>query len=357
MPGSSAPDASFWRGKRVVVTGHTGFKGSWMTLWLTELGARVCGISLPPPTAPNLYTELCIGEMVDDHMCDITNSERLRELVSRFDPDIVIHLAAQSLVRESYANPLDTFSTNIQGTANVLDAVRHTKKTKVALMVTTDKVYQNNEWVYPYRETDRLGGNDPYSASKAASELVIDSYRESFLTSGGIVTASARAGNVIGGGDWAADRLIPDAMRAWQNNVSLSIRNPWATRPWQHVLDPISGYLKLIERLWFEPILAGAYNLGPAESDASVTVKDVIQLARAYFQKGDIKYSNEQSGPKEANLLALDVSKARKLLSIESVWNLEYSLKRTITWYKDFYSGESAKNLCISDIAAYESDT
>ncbi|BCX12095.1 MAG: CDP-glucose 4,6-dehydratase [Thermosynechococcus sp.] len=270
----------FWQGKRVLITGHTGFKGGWLALWLRELGATLCGISLPPATQPCLFELARVGEGMESHFIDIRDVESLARTVRKFAPQIVVHLAAQPLVRASYRDPLLTFATNIMGTAQVLDSLRGLDSVRVAVFVTTDKVYENREWPYPYRETDSLGGHDPYSASKAASELVVASYREAFLREQGIAVATARAGNVIGGGDWSEDRLIPDAIRAWQSGKQLFVRRPEAIRPWQHVLEPLYGYLVLAERLWDQPHLAGAYNFGPDPAEAA-TVRAVIEYARA----------------------------------------------------------------------------
>ena len=267
----------FWRGKRVLLTGHTGFKGSWLALWLKRLGAKVTGIAIEPNTSPSLFELGDIQEGMISHYCDIRNLTKLQILIESVQPEIVFHLAAQPLVRASYKDPLDTFSTNIIGTANILDSLRKVESCKVAVMVTTDKVYRNKEWLYPYRESDALGGYDPYSASKAASEIVISSYRDSFLAQQGLAVGSARAGNVIGGGDWSQDRLIPDAVRAWQAGVALEIRNPKATRPWQHVLEPLAGYLTLAYKLWNQPELVGAYNFGPQPHEVA-SVRTVIEL-------------------------------------------------------------------------------
>ena len=354
MRGNSTVDRSFWAGKRVLLTGHTGFKGSWLALWLTQLGARVTGVSLAPDSTPNLYNELCVGDFVESHFVDICSYEALQEIVLRCEPEIVIHLAAQAIVRESYQHPLATFETNVMGTAHVLESLKTITSVKVALMVTTDKVYRNNEWVYPYRETDLLGGKDPYSASKAASEMVIASYRDSFLQGHGVAVASARAGNVIGGGDWAVDRLIPDAVRAWEKGQSLSIRNPNSTRPWQHVLDPLNGYLMLVQRLWSEPELAGAYNLGPSSNEA-IAVQEVIELAREFYGAGFVVFGKAVDAPAEAGRLALDVSKAEQILSVRSRWDLRQTLDHTMTWYKQFGEGQKATDLCLRDISDYES--
>jgi CDP-glucose 4,6-dehydratase len=241
----SLPHQAFWRGKRVLVTGHTGFKGGWLTLWLSRMGADITGLSLPPSTKPSLFDLAKIGAHCHSHELDIRDYAAVEAVVREAKPEIIFHLAAQPLVRASYRDPLETFSTNVMGTANVLNALRLEGSARVIVAITTDKVYQNKEWPFPYREDDVLGGHDPYSASKAASELVIASYSASYLAEKGMAVASARAGNVIGGGDWSEDRLIPDAVRAWQSGATLDIRRPNATRPWQHVLEPLSGYLVL----------------------------------------------------------------------------------------------------------------
>ncbi len=258
------PDASFWRGKRVLLTGHTGFKGAWLALWLRRLGAEVTGVALPPADEPSLFTLADVGGLCDSHLQDIRDAARLAAVVKAARPQILLHLAAQALVRASYRDPVGTFATNAMGTAHVLDALRGLDGARVAVMVTTDKVYRNLEQAVPFRETDELGGHDPYSASKAAAEVVIASYRDAFLSEQGVAVASARAGNVIGGGDWSEDRLLPDAVRAWQAGEALHVRRPAAIRPWQHVLEPLAGYLILAETLWDRPALAGAYNFGPA---------------------------------------------------------------------------------------------
>lgn len=349
-----APSGSFWENKRVLLTGHSGFKGSWLALWLNRLGADVMGVSLKPDSTPNLHNELKLGDVVEERFADIRDAAQLSEIVSGFQPEIVLHLAAQALVRASYKNPLETFETNIMGTANLLEAIRQIDTVRLALMVTTDKVYQNHEWVYPYREDDRLGGHDPYSASKAASELVIASYRDAYLASSGVSVVSVRAGNVIGGGDWADDRLIPDAVRSWQHGQPLVIRNPDSTRPWQHVLEPLAGYLKIAEKVSISPNFAGAYNLGPDPAE-TVTVREVIELARSYFPDGSVEYGDSEPGLKEAGLLALDTSKARHRFTIAARWNLQDTVERTLSWYRNFYAGSKARDLCLSDIEAYES--
>jgi CDP-glucose 4,6-dehydratase len=344
---------AFWHGKRVLVTGHTGFKGGWLVLWLQRLGAHVCGIALPPTTTPNLFELARVPEGIDSHFCDIRDAERLAALVRAFRPEIVLHLAAQPLVRASYRDPLGTFSSNIMGTAHVLDALRGLDSVRVAVMVTTDKVYRNLEHPYPYREDDALGGHDPYSASKAASEIVIASYRDAFLKDQGVAVASARAGNVMGGGDWSEDRLIPDAVRAWQAGKELVVRHPQAIRPWQHVLEPLHGYLRLAEKLWHHPELAGAYNFGPHTHEAA-TVREVVELARQAYGKGDVRYGDGSSGPHEAGWLTLETAKTRVALGVRPRWNLAETVTRTLAWYQTQHAGADARELCLAEIADYE---
>jgi len=335
---TEAISASFWRDKRVLLTGHTGFKGSWLTLWLHRLGAKVTGISLPPATAPNLYAEAKIDTLCQSHFCDIRDTTALTEIVQAAHPEIVFHLAAQPLVRASYREPRATFSTNVMGTVHVLDALRGIESARVAVMVTTDKVYRNNEGHRPYREDDPLGGLDPYSASKAACEIVIASYRDAFLSAQGVAVASARAGNVIGGGDWSDDRVIPDAVRAWQ----------------QHVLDLLAGYMTLAHKLWERSALADSYNFGPETSEA-VTVRELVEVARAAYGKGDVHYNNESpEGPHESDWLALDVAKARGALGVRPKLTLAQALNQTMAWYRAQHGGADALILCQSEIAAYE---
>jgi CDP-glucose 4,6-dehydratase len=291
---------------------------------------------------------------MESHLCDIRDAEALSAIIGSTEPDIVFHLAAQPLVRTSYLNPLETFSTNIMGTAHVLDALRGLNSPRVAVMITTDKVYRNNEWLWPYREEDILGGRDPYSASKSASEHVIASYRDAFLSDQGIAIGSARAGNVIGGGDWSQDRLIPDAIRAWQAGEQLEIRHPEATRPWQHVLEPLAGYLTLATKLWQQPTLAGPYNFGP-ETDKSATVREVIEMARNAFMSGKVLYGNGSSGPHEAERLTLETAKATHTLGVKPRWTLSEAVARTMTWYHSQLAGHDARALCESHIAAYGS--
>jgi CDP-glucose 4,6-dehydratase len=346
------PDPLFWREKRVLVTGHTGFKGGWLAMWLGHMGARVTGIALPPISEPNLYSLAGVDELTTSRFCDIRDTVEVSAIIRDTDPEIVFHLAAQPLVRASYDDPLGTLSTNVLGTANVLDALRTPDGLRVVVAITTDKVYQNLEHVFPYREHDPLGGHDPYSASKAAAELVIASYRDAYLASRGVAVASARAGNVIGGGDWSADRLIPDAVRAWGSGQTLVIRRPGAVRPWQHVLEPLSGYLRLAERLWREPALSGPYNFGPHTNEAA-TVREVIALARSCYGKGDVSWGDGTEGPHEAGRLTLETAKARSLLGVAPRWGLVESVSRTMHWYRGQAEGQPARALCDADIAAF----
>lgn len=350
---TTRPCRDFWTGKRVLVTGHTGFKGGWLTLWLHHLGAQVSGVSLQPNTAPNLFELAKINLLSDSHFCDIRNKEALSAKIKNLQPEVVFHLAAQPLVRHSYQEPTETFNTNVMGTVHILEALRGVKCVKVAVIITTDKVYRNNEWHWPYREDDTLGGHDPYSASKAASELVINSYRNSFLDQQGVAVAGARAGNVIGGGDWSADRLIPDAVRCWQNGELLQVRRPEAVRPWQHVLEPLSGYLILAEKLWANPDLAGAYNFGPSTQEV-VTVRDVIELARKFYGSGRANYENSMIGPHEAGLLVLETSKVRHMLGVEPCLTVSEAIKITMEWYHSQNNGSDVRRLCENDIAVYE---
>ncbi len=343
----------FWRGKRVLMTGHTGFKGAWLTLWLHRLGAEVTGISLPPLTVPDLFTEANIAALCRSHFCDIRDSAELAELIQAAQPDIVFHLAAQPLVRASYREPRVTIETNVMGTTHVLESLRGLSCARVAVMVTTDKVYRDMQSPEPYREDDPLGGHDPYSASKAACEMVIESYRRSFLSAEGIAVASARAGNVIGGGDWSEDRLIPDAVRAWQAGQTLDVRRPQAVRPWQHVLEPLAGYLTLARQLWERPALSGAYNFGP-DAGGAVAVRDLIELARAAYGEGEVQYGSGGEGPHEAAWLALEAAKAESVLGVSPRWTLVEAVKRTLGWYRARRNGGDARALCAADIADFE---
>lgn len=355
MTGCAAGHAEFWRGKRVLLTGHSGFKGGWFTTWLHRLGAEVTGISLPPPNTPNLFSLAEIARYCDSYFCDIRDAAALASIVKRTRPEIVFHLAAQSLVRASYRQPVETFSTNVLGTVHLLDALRGLDSVRVAVMITTDKVYRNNEWYWPYREDDVLGGHDPYSASKAACEMVIESYRNAYLAEQGVALASARAGNVIGGGDWSQDRLIPDAVRAWQTGEALQVRNPQAVRPWQHVLEPLWGYLRLAESLAASPGISGAYNFGPATDDVA-TVREVVTLAQSAYGSGSVDFGDVE-GPHEAGWLALEIAKADTILGVRPRWSLSQAIERTMAWYRLQRGGASARDLCLRDLAVFEASS
>jgi len=346
----------FFRGKKVLLTGHTGFKGSWLVLWLHRLGARVTGVSLPPHTEPNLFSLAGIEKLCESHFCDIRDSGALGTLMRGTQPEIVFHLAAQPLVRASYLDPVETIATNVLGTAHVLDALRGSERTRVAVMVTTDKVYRSNERSRPFREDDALGGHDPYSASKAASEIVIASYREAFLAEQSVAVASARTGNVFGGGDWSEDRLIPDAVRAWQEGQTLEVRRPDAIRPWQHALEPLAGYLALAEKLWQQPALAGAYNFGP-DPNETATVREVVEIARKSYGGGEVRYGDGSDGPHEAGWLSLETAKSTQKLGVKPRWSLSESVDNTMSWYRAAQDGEDARALCEAQITAYESPT
>jgi CDP-glucose 4,6-dehydratase len=344
---------NFWQGKRVLVTGHTGFKGSWLSMWLYKMGAEVTGVSLVPSTSPNLFELARVNNIINSRFCDIRNYAELVEQLQVARPELIIHLAAQSLVRPSYVDPLATFATNVMGSANLLEAVRVLNSVRVIVMVTTDKVYLNNEWIFPYREEDTLGGHDPYSASKAASEILIASYRDAFFKAKRIAVASARAGNVIGGGDWSEDRLIPDAVRAWEANRALDVRSPQALRPWQHVLEPLYGYLTLAEKLWHDPKLAGAFNFGP-DTNESASVFDVIEIARKAYANSNVNYGHKTTEIKEAGLLAIENIKSRLVLGVKPRWNLAESVERTMQWYLSHSAGHDAHELCLNEITQYE---
>ena len=349
------PDRNFWRGKKVFVTGHTGFKGAWLCFWLHSMGARVTGVALTPDNEPNLFNMLGLEKIISSRFLDIRNQSLLAEAVKASGADIVFHLAAQALVREGYKNPLATFDTNFGGTANLLEALRGHVQVRVAVIVTTDKVYKNLERRAPFVETDELGGRDPYSASKAAAELLVESYRESYFRSQGLAIATARAGNVIGGGDWSPERLIPDCMKAWSAGQSVEIRMPDAVRPWQHVLDPLAGYLVLAQKLWDDPTLATSYNFGP-DADGSASVREAVTLAQTKWDDGDahVKFGTEMKGPKESEILRLSNARARTELNFAPLWPLDTAIARTVDWYKNAKSGKSASLLCANDIDIYE---
>ncbi len=344
---------SFWKGKRVLITGHTGFKGSWLALWLSQMGADVFGYALETDTSPSLFKQLNLTKGIHHEIGNICDAEKLADYIKDSKVNFIFHLAAQSLVLRSYKETLDTWNTNVMGTAHLLEALRLREQACTVVAVTTDKVYQNNEWEHAYRETDRLGGVDPYSASKAGSELVINSYRSLFAQENlPIKLASARAGNVIGGGDWCENRLVPDIARAIMQNVSIETRNPGAVRPWQHVLEPLSGYMLLAEKLNAEGKYATAFNFGPDASD-NRTVEDVIQTALKTWP-GKYHANVDQTAPHEAGLLKLTIDKARSQLGWHPKWNFETAISRTMDWYKHVHNGADPLAITLDHIKAYE---
>jgi len=342
---------SFWSDKRVLVTGHTGFKGAWLSLWLQRFGADVAGFSLAPATEPNLFELANVASNLRSEIGDVRDLEHLSRFVSEFRPEVIIHMAAQSLVRPSYADPVDTFSTNVLGTVNILEAARQCESVRAVVNVTTDKCYENLEREDGYREDEPLGGHDPYSSSKGCSELVTASYRRSFSLN----VASARAGNVIGGGDWADDRLLPDMMRSFMAGETVSIRNPASTRPWQHVLEPLYGYLLLAERLHNDSAFAEPWNFGPDESDA----KPVDWLADqvCHLWGGSARWSNdaEPNQPHEAGFLGLNCDKAKSRLDWLPQINIEAALSWTVEWYRNYQSGGDVRAFTEHQISNYES--
>jgi len=346
------PDPAFWKDRKVWLSGHTGFKGAWLTFWLRQLGAKACGCSLPAPTNPSLFELLGLQDQLDHQIVDIRHAHAVQRSIHDFKPDVVFHLAAQALVRPSYEDPLETFRTNVMGTANVLEAIRAVKTVRVVVAVTTDKVYRNLESGQPFREDDPLGGRDPYSASKSAAEMVIACYRDSFFQERGVALAAARAGNVIGGGDWSQDRILPDAVKAWGQGKPLVVRNPEATRPWQHVLEPLAAYLHLAEALFHNPSLAGNYNFGPP-LDQNIKVRKVVQLAKDAFGVGEIRWGEGEAGPHEAKTLSLNNQKAMQVLGIQPVWALEEAVVRTMKWYRKHQEGESSAKLCREDLEGF----
>lgn len=350
--GMRLPQPDFWKGKKVLITGLTGFKGSWLALWLTRMGAQIHGISLPPETRPNLYETASIAKFTGSAFCDIRDAGEFAAQVAFIEPDIVFHLAAQALVLRSYEQPVETFATNVMGTANLLGAIRNIRRTRVAIIVTTDKVYENLELAAPFREDDKLGGHDPYSASKAAVEILVASFRSS-LFAGKAALSTVRAGNVIGGGDWSENRLIPDAVKRWTGGETLAVRNPRSVRPWQHVLEPLAGYLVLAEMTWDKPALSGAFNIGPDPEDAA-TVEAVVTMAQNSFGRGTFVISDDEAKKHEAAHLALSNLKARRDLGISPRWKLATAVQRTMAWYRQFNEGASAAKLCNADIDAFE---
>ena len=352
---------SFYRQKRILITGHTGFKGTWLSLWLLRLGARVVGFALDPPSIPSNF-EVCNLESAVTHIYgDVRNLEQLHGIFKKYEPEFVFHLAAQPLVRLSYAEPRMTYETNVMGTVNVLEAVRQTKSVRVALNITSDKCYENREWVWGYRENEPLGGYDPYSNSKACSELVTSAYRNSFFnhqdySRHGVALASARAGNVIGGGDWGTDRLIPDCIRSILKNEPVRIRNPRAIRPWQHVLEPLCGYLMLGRKLYEEgPRFAQAWNFGPYDSDAK-PVEWVVQRICALWGENASYEIDSGTHPHEAGYLKLICAKARAELDWQPRWNLDSALEKIVEWTRAYQKGKDVREVCLKQIDEYSHD-
>ena len=348
----------FWQGKRVFLTGHTGFKGGWLALWLTSLGAQVRGYALDPNTSPCLFDALRLGDRMDDVRGDIRNSAALDPAMREFSPEIVFHLAAQPLVRLSYADPIGTYETNVLGTARVLDAVRRTPSVRAVLSITTDKVYENREWLWGYRETDALGGHDPYSSSKACAEIVSAAFRSSYFTDSPVALATARAGNVIGGGDWSLDRLLPDLVRGFLSGKPVPIRRPKSIRPWQHVLEPVHGYLTLAERLLSPEAetFATSYNFGPSEEDAR-PVSWIADHMTKTWGDGASWVLDEDPSVHEAGYLKLDASRARHDLGWTPRLRLAEALDWLVAWYRAEAAGEEMQALTLRQIREYEALT
>jgi len=353
-------DNQFWSEKKVLITGHTGFKGGWLAHWLSSLGAAVTGLALPPKDAPSLYEVADVAAELDSNFVDITDTSLVFELVNECQPEIILHLAAQPLVRKSYAHPVETYRTNVMGTVNLLDAARQVGTCRAIVNVTTDKCYQNKEWVWGYREDDRLGGYDPYSNSKACSELVTSAYRQSYFNpklynEHRCSLGSARAGNVIGGGDWSSDRLLPDIIRAFERGEPVKVRNPAATRPWQHVLEPLSGYILLAQRLYSgEGEYGEGWNFGP-ESSSNCQVGYIVELAAQLWGEGATSHlALDEAAPHEATFLHLDCAKANSRLGWLPVWSIEESLRRVIMWHRAHRDGVNMKDWMTQEIAAYE---
>lgn len=346
---------NIYSGKNVLITGHTGFKGSWLSLWLKKLDANVIGFALEPPTEPSLFNICKLDEKITSVIGDIRDENKIKDVFEKYKPDIIFHLAAQPIVRRSYEEPKATFETNIMGTVNILQAAKKTDTVQAVVVITTDKCYQNKEWVYGYREIDPVGGYDPYSSSKACVELVVSSYRNSFYKERGIALASVRAGNVIGGGDWAEDRLIPDFVRAVLEDKDIIIRNPLATRPWQHVLEPLSGYLWLGALMFHnKEKYSSAWNFGPKDTDV-LNVDEILKLSINSWGKGSIELDKSYK-LHEANLLKLDISKAKAYLKWIPLYDVNKAVENTISWYKAYYENkyENMYEYTLNQIDEYE---
>lgn len=350
-------DQEFWKSKRVFLTGHTGFKGSWLSLWLVSLGAEVKGYALNPPTSPSLFNEARVASIMDSQIGDIRDQDALHESMTSFNPDILIHMAAQSLVKYSYDAPIETYEVNVIGTVKVLEVARSCPNLKAIVNITTDKCYENDGRSKGYRENDPLGGYDPYSSSKGCSELITAAYRRSFLAEVGVAVASARAGNVIGGGDWAVDRLIPDILRAFGESRPVVIRNPHATRPWQHVLEPLSGYLQLAIKLFEDGIeYAEGWNFGPNSEDVQ-PVQWIVEQFTQQWGDGANWQLDDAEHPHEARYLKLDCSNAQTRLGWRPQWTLAQALNHIIAWHKAQQSGENMQDFSLKQIANFERNT
>ena len=349
-------DPKFWQGKRVFLTGHTGFKGSWMSLWLQSLGAELYGYALNPPTGPALFKEADVAQGMSSVIGDIRDYGSLSAALSRSKAEIVIHMAAQPLVRLSYDQPVETYATNVMGTVHLLEVIRQVGGVRAVVNVTTDKCYENKEWFWGYRENEPMGGYDPYSSSKGCSELVTSAYRQSFFSASATALASARAGNVIGGGDWAEDRLIPDILRSFEKGEPVVIRNPSSTRPWQHVLEPLSGYLVLAQKLYQEgQAFAGGWNFGPHERDAKPVQWIVEKMVKSWGN--DAKWTLDlKDHPHEAHYLKLDISKAKSNLDWCPRWDLEFALSQVIAWHRAWLNQDAVKSTCLDQIALYNAN-
>lgn len=346
-------NSAFWAGRRVFLTGHTGFKGSWLSLWLQELGASVTGFSLPPPTEPSLFHVARVEDKMRSLTGDIRDLEALRTAISSDEPEVIIHMAAQSLVRYSYTNPVETYATNVLGTVHVLEAARQVSSVRAIVNVTSDKCYENKEWVWGYRETEPMGGFDPYSSSKGCSELVTSAYRRSFMHQAKIALASARAGNVIGGGDWSTDRLIPDILRSIEAGKAVPIRSPKSIRPWQHVLEPLRGYLLLAEKLYkVGDNFADGWNFGPSEEDAK-PVEWIVNELTQLWGEGAKWEKDSREHPHEAGYLRLDCSKAHALLGWRPRWSLAETLKAIVNWHRSYLNGTDMREYSIEQIRSY----
>lgn len=348
----------FWKGKKVFITGHTGFKGSWLCVWLHHLGAEVTGYGLDPATDPSLFELARVDKLVHSMIADVRDGARLAAALKAAAPDIVIHMAAQALVRDSYRIPVDTFAINVMGTVNLLEAVRGCESVKSVVNVTTDKCYENREWPWGYRENESMGGYDPYSSSKGCSELVTAAYRNSFFNpeqyqGHGVAVATARAGNVIGGGDWAADRLIPDCIRALLQGEDILIRNPNAIRPWQHVLEPLSGYLLLAQKLFLHGITySGAWNFGPSDDDAKPVEWIVQKMCEVWGDRASYRIDSGDH-PHEAHYLKLDCSKARQELGWQPRWTLDVSIEKIVDWTLAYREPKDMQQICLAQLHDY----